>query len=217
MKPFALGLILVALANPASAQRSCDSEDLASEARAQCELGASDATRDLTEGVSEWHWWGIPDHTTPVADSLLRARYSLRPVFRGDVVWDHEDLYTEAYNGVIRDRLAPRFGEDFAARAFVEARSYFPGQEALNPEVLRDLAAPSGACADTERCFVVVRLDVAPSGEPSELRVFRSSDDVLNDRALTAASQVRFSPAPDIENGRSLSDFAVLVRFSREL
>ena len=216
MKPFALGLLLVALASPASAQRSCGMEDLASEARTQCKLGVSDAIRHLNEGVPEWHWWGIPDHTTPVADSLLWTRYALRPVFHGDIVEGYEDLYTEAYNDVVRDRLAPHFGDDFAARAFVEARTYFPGQEALNVEVLRDIPAPPGACAAAERCFVVVRLNVAPSGEPSGLRVFRSSDDVLNDRALTAASQVRFRPAPDVENGRSLSDFAVLVRFSRE-
>lgn len=216
MKNLSLGLILTLVALPASAQQLCASNDLENELRALCERGTSDAIRHLAEGVPEWHWWGIPDHTTPVADSLLKARYGLRFVFHGDIVWDHEDYYTNAYNAVVRDRLAPRFGNDFVARAFADARGLFPEQEFLNPEVLRGLSAPLGACTETKRCFVGVGLDVTPMGEPTNLRIVHSSSDVLNDLALAAVSRVRLRPATDLVSGRHLYNVAVLVRFSRE-
>lgn len=216
MRRFALGLALLVLAKPASAQQSCESEPLADEARVHCERGAADAVQHLSDGVPEWHWWGIPDHTTPVADSLLRERYGLRPVFRGDVVWDHEGHYTDAYNAVVHDRLAARFGSDFITRAYAEVASLFPGLDVLNAGVLRDVEAPPGACVGAEQCLAFVRFEITPAGVPSNLRVVRSSSEALNESALAAAARVRFQPAEDIENGRKLEGYAVPIRFANE-
>lgn len=212
MKP--LGLLFVLLAAPASAQGACEAEGLPPEPRAQCEQGAADAAAHLAAGVPEWHWWGLPDHTTPLADSLLRARYGLRPVFQGDIVWDHEDHYTDAYNAVVEARLAPRFGDGFARRAFEDARRSFPGDEVLNPEVLRDVAVPPGACDGAERCFAVVRIDIAPTGEPVRLRVVRSPSAALDDSALAAAARARFRPAGVGASGRSLRGYHLPIRFA---
>ena len=208
---FALALIAPALV----AQPRCDSDRLTDRARAQCERGRQDATAHLAVGAPEWHWWGIPDYTSPVADSLLRGRYGLLPVFHGDIVSDYEDHYTASYNAVVHDRLSPRFGDDFASRAFADARAYFPGDEVLNPEVLQSSTAPIGACAETKSCLAIVRVMIAPDGEPYELQVVKSSDAALDAPALAAVSQVKFRPASDVENGRSLNAYGLVVKFTR--
>lgn len=214
MKTFALLFALAGLANSASAQALCGSDEISAEARQQCEDGRSDALQDMENGVPKWHWFGIVDHSTQVADSLLRERYGLHPVFHGDVVLDNEDHYADAYNTLIADRLAPRFGDDFVGRAFSDARALFPGQEVLNSEVLRDVPAPPGVCKQVERCIVFVQFHVSPRGEPVDVQIFRSPDAALNEAALAAASRARFRPASDVENGRSWGRYTVPIRFS---
>ena len=216
MRHYALFCTVIVLAPSTSAQELCISAELSDEARQQCERGRTDARRDLESGSPEWHWFGIPDIVTPVADSLLQERYGLRSVFHGDVVFNNEDHYADAYNAVVHDRLASRFGDDFIKRAYMEAEALFPGQDVLNPEVLRDVPAPPGSCVGDERCIVFVAFEINPSGEPTYPRVVRSPDGALNGLALAAAALVRFQPAADAENGRSRGRYTVPVRFARQ-
>lgn len=210
-----LGLVLAVLAasGTADAQGGCARTETDT-LRTICHEARADARADLAAAAPQWQWVGLVDEAIPDAGVLVLERHGLRLAGHGCIVTPEVEAYVDGYNGVIADHFGAALPDGFLGRAVDDARARLPGTQPTNAEVVRGLQAPAGACAGSERCFVVVRFDIAPSGEPTDAVVLRSSDPVLDAVALAAAVRLRFPPAVDLANGQPLRSLAFPIRFS---
>jgi len=210
-----LGLAVVAASGAAAAQEGCAGLGTDS-LRTICHRAQADARADLAADVPRWQWIGLAEETLTVVEAIVLERHGLRLAGHGCIVTPEIEAYVDGYNGVIAEHFGATLPGRFLGQAFTDAEARLPRTQPTNTEAVRGLRAPAGACVGMERCLVVVRFDIAPSGEPLAPTVQYSTDPRLDAVALAAITTLRFPPASDLANGQPRRSFAYPIDFATD-